>query len=127
VIRVYTASKAHHYLWWRALRAAGVPIAASWIDWPLNAPDTELPTAEQWRRHWQRCCLEAAAADVCLFVDMPGENQCGSLIELGCALASGRQVFLVSDNWWSVQNHPRCRVFSTLEAAIEAIRGDASG
>jgi hypothetical protein len=64
---------------------------------------------------------------VCLFVDMPGENQCGSLIELGCALASGRQVFLVSDNWWSVQNHPRCRVFSTLEAAIEAIRGDASG
>jgi len=58
---------------------------------------------------------------------MPGENQCGSLIELGCALASGRQVFLVSDNWWSVQNHPRCRVFSTLEAAIEAIRGDASG
>ena len=28
---VYPASKAHHAEWWKALRAAGVPISCSWI------------------------------------------------------------------------------------------------
>jgi hypothetical protein len=31
-VQVYPASKAHHAEWWRALRAAGVPISANWID-----------------------------------------------------------------------------------------------
>jgi hypothetical protein len=30
--RVYVASKARHWVWWAALRAAGVPIVAPWID-----------------------------------------------------------------------------------------------
>jgi hypothetical protein len=28
--------KAKHAVWWQALRAAGVPIVASWLDQPFN-------------------------------------------------------------------------------------------
>jgi hypothetical protein len=73
------------------------------------------------QRHWSHCVEESSVADVCLFVDLPGENQCGSLIEMGSALASGRRVFLVSDNWWSIQNHPNVRKFRRLEDAIAAL------
>ena len=59
--------------------------------------------------------------DVLLFVDLDGETQCGSLIEMGAALARGQTVFLVSDQWCSIQNHPQVRKYRKLEDAIDAI------
>jgi hypothetical protein len=50
-----------------------------------------------------------------------GETACGALIEAGAALAAGRQVFVVSSYEWTFANHPRCRVFVSLDAAIAAI------
>ena len=44
-----------------------------------------------------------------------------------CALAAGKRVFVVSDYTWSFGNHPRCRIFATLEAAIVAIMAGAQG
>jgi hypothetical protein len=40
---------------------------------------------------------------------------------MGSALASGAAVFLVSQNWWSIEHHPRCRKFNNFEDAITAI------
>ena len=120
-IRVYPSSKAKHATWWRALRAANVPIAASWIDWPYNAPGAGEPTPGDWADHWQTIIAEAAAADICLIVCLDGETACGQLIEAGSALAAGKRVFVVSDYQWTFANHPRCRVFATLEDAIAAI------
>jgi hypothetical protein len=119
MVRVYCASKSKHAFWWRALRAAGVPIISSWLDSPLNSGELN-PTPDLWSRHWTRC-IEEASADICLFVDLPGEIQCGSLIEAGAALASGKRVFIVSENFWSIEHHPRCRKFSDLESAVTAI------
>jgi hypothetical protein len=52
-----------------------------------------------------------------------GETQCGSLVEVGAALAAGKaHVYIVSDYWFSVGHHSRCRIFKTLEAAIAAIK-----
>src|SRR5262245_34115372 len=82
IVKVYPASKARHAHWWRSLRAAGIPIEASWIDAPFNRANSEPPTSEQWSRHWRQCIDEASNADVCLFVDLPGENQCGALVEM---------------------------------------------
>jgi hypothetical protein len=45
----------------------------------------------------------------------------GALVELGAGLASGAQVFLVTDHQWSVAHHPRVRSFPNLAAAISAI------
>jgi len=108
------------------LRAAGVPVICTWPDWARNIDGVE-PSGDEWSRHWQRCIDEASEASICLFVDQPGENQCGSLVEMGCALAMGRQVHLVSENWWSIQNHPNVRKFGTLEDAIAAIMAQVAG
>jgi hypothetical protein len=124
---VYVASKAKHASWWCALRAAGIPISSSWIDWQFNVPGAPEPTADAWRGHWSGCLISAAAADILLFFDAPGENQCGALIELGAELAFGKQVFLVSENWWSIEHHPRCRKFRRLEDAIAAIKAIEAG
>src|SRR5947207_7375510 len=118
---VYPASKARHAPWWSALRAAGLPIVASWVDWQGNAPGAE-PTADAWSRHWILCIDEAAAADVLLFYAGEGETACGALVELGAALASGAHVYVVSPYAWSVPHHPRCRTFATLADAVEAIK-----
>jgi hypothetical protein len=118
---VYVASKAKHSHWWRALRAAGVPISAAWIDAELNEAGADEPTADAWRVHWDKCVAEASQADICLFVCNESETACGALIEAGAALAAGRQVFVVSPYEWTFSNHPRCRVFPSLEMAIAAI------
>src|SRR5262245_24121601 len=97
---VYVASKARHFAWWRALRAAGVPIVGSWIDWSGNSDGAE-PTSDAWSRHWYRCVDEAAAADICLFVSNTGETACGALLEAGAALAAGKQVVVVSPDEWT--------------------------
>lgn len=51
----------------------------------------------------------------------PDERQCGALIEIGAALAAGKQVFVVSEYEWTVAHHPKCRVFESLETAIAAL------
>jgi hypothetical protein len=99
-LTVYCASKARHNEWWKALQAAGLPIIASWISWEGNTTDAK-PTADMWSRHWEKCIEQAAAADICLFVSNGGETACGSLIEAGASLAAGKQVYVVSHDWFS--------------------------
>jgi hypothetical protein len=111
---------------WAALRAAGVPIVASWLDAPFNHDGSE-PTADEWAEHWERCCREAAEADITLMVAGADERQNGALIEVGSALGAGKRVYLVSAHDWSWKHHPRVRVFATLEAAIVAIMAAAAG
>jgi hypothetical protein len=122
---IYVASKSRHARWWRALRAAGVPITASWIDSAINTGLID-PSSDAWRDHWSACIEQAAKADVLLFLDLPGENQCGAIAELGAALASGKQVFIVSTSWWSIEHHPLARKFERIEDAITAIMASAA-
>jgi hypothetical protein len=128
-ISVAVASKARHWPWWQSLRASGIPISSGWPWWKWNADDATQQTipADAWRERWEKNIADAASADVLIFLDLPGENQCGSLIELGAALAHGRQCIIVSKNFWSVQHHRLCRKVETLEAAIEIVRAMRHG
>ena len=120
-ITVYPASKSKHWPFWCALRAAGVPIAASWIDEPFNRiPDGAPP---DWILHWTRCLNEASAADIVLMFAQEGENQNGALIEVGAALSAGKRVYLVSPHDWSWAHHSRVKRFDTLADAVAAIVG----
>ena len=120
-MKVYVGSKARHWQFWGALRAAGVPIVASWIDAPFNHTGEE-PSEDAWSLHWQKCVREAAECDILLLYGGPDERQLGSLIEAGAALAHNKRVFVVAPTaHFSFANHPRCRVFNTLADAIEAI------
>jgi hypothetical protein len=118
-MRIYVASKSKHWPWWCALRAADVPIAASWIDAEFNHTGAEPP---DWALHWMHCVDEAAAADIVLMFAREDENQNGALIEVGAALAAGKRVFLVSPHDWSWAHHPHVRRFETLATAIAAIK-----
>jgi hypothetical protein len=82
--------KAKHAVWWQALRAAGVPIVASWLDQPFNHDGGE-PSADEWSAHWDRCCREAAEADIVLMYAGAEERQNGALIEVGAALGAGKR------------------------------------
>jgi hypothetical protein len=42
-MKIYVASKRRHWPWWAALRAAGIPIHASWVDAPFNRTGEEPP------------------------------------------------------------------------------------
>jgi hypothetical protein len=126
LVKVYVASKAKHAVWWQALRAAGVPIVASWIDAPFNHDGSEL-SADEWREHWEKCCREASEADIVLMFACAEERQNGALIEAGAALGAGKRVYLVSPHNWSWKHHPRCRTFATLADAITAIQAAAAG
>jgi hypothetical protein len=121
-MKIYCASKARpaEITMWKALRGAGVPIAADWIDSPINGTNAEA-SCDMWARHWQKCLQQAAAADVTIFYAPEGATQCGSLIEIGSALQAGREVWIVSDYPWTIANHPRCRVFASIEACVAAI------
>jgi hypothetical protein len=76
VVTAYCASKSKHAPFWQALRAAGVPIVASWIDAPFNHDGSEL-SADGWAEHWDLCCREAAEADIVLMYACAEERQMG--------------------------------------------------
>ena len=57
----------------------------------------------------------------------PMQSACGQLFEARSALAAWRRVFVVSDYEWTFAHHPGCRIFQTLEAAVEAIMAGAQG
>jgi hypothetical protein len=119
--RVYVASKSAAWPWWSALRAAGLPIISSWLDWSRNKDGVE-PTADEWRRHSERCFEEAADCDILLLHVQPGEQHFGALLEAAAALTAGKQVYLVSCHEWPfLRHHPRVFSYDTLERAVEAI------
>jgi hypothetical protein len=119
-MRVYVASKAKHAAWWQALRAAGLDICSTWVDWSHNHAGSE-PSEQEWSEHWQKCIYQASTCDVLLLHALPDETQRGALIEMGVALGAGKKVFIVSPFDWSWKHHPNVAVFDTLDAAISAL------
>jgi hypothetical protein len=118
--RVYCASKSKHWPFWQALREAGLDICASWIDATFNHTGEALD-ADGWREHWERCTTEAASADVTLLFKRPDEHHMGALVEAGCCLGAGKELWVVCDDSLSFLHHPRVRRFDTLRDAVVAL------
>jgi hypothetical protein len=71
-----------------------------------------------------RCLREASTADITLLYVEPGDENFGSILETGAALAAGKKVFLISPHEWPfLRNHPNVKTFATLEAAVSALMG----
>jgi hypothetical protein len=110
----YVASKSRFWPWWQALRAAGLPIVADWIDWPHNIDDSE-PDDDEWRAHAEQCIEQAAAADILLlYVDREDARQFGALLE------TGRRLVPASRSSWS--RVTRGRSCATTRDAVRSLR-----
>jgi hypothetical protein len=121
-MQVAIASKSKHWEMWTALRAAGIPIISTWIDWHHNRDDTH-PEDDEWAAHVVACIDDVIKSDVLILYCKADERQFGSLLECGAALSAYKQVFLVAPSfeWSFLRCHPRVRSFDTLDAAIAAI------
>jgi hypothetical protein len=120
-LKIYPASKTAHLEFWNALRAAGLPIEADWLDWSGNE-NGSVPSALEWSEHWAGCISSAASADIVLLYMKEGERHCGALLEAGAALSAGKRVYAVLPNeGLSFRHHENVTCFPTLAEAVTAI------
>ncbi len=112
---LYIASKTSHAWRWRALRERGHRINATWIDEAGEGQSSDYADLAE------RCVNEAAQADAVLLYCEPGEVLKGALIEVGAALAAGKEVRCVGD-CPSIsrvfRTHPRWRECASLADAL---------
>jgi hypothetical protein len=124
---IYIASKTDRAPRWRALRAKGAPIVASWID---EAGPGE--TAD-YSDLWTRCAAEVAGAATLIAYVEEGEALKGALVEVGIALASGVPVLWCGPTGrHTITKHPGVQVIAdsapatALEVALAIAAGTSS-
>lgn len=113
---IYFASKVAHAPRWQALRDGGIPIISTWID---EAGPGETNDFEDL---WGRCIGETMKADLVVVYREPGEVLKGAFVELGAALATGKTVFAVGIEEFTVSAAKNIRHFKSLDDVLAAIR-----
>jgi hypothetical protein len=112
---IYIASKTKHAHRWRFLRdSAGYPIISTWID------EAEPGESKDLNDLWYRCIKEASTADTLIIYREPDEILKGGWIELGAALASGRRVYAIGLDEFTIAKHDRLTHFPNMKAAMIA-------
>lgn len=117
---IYIASKAVHRQHWRVLRdQAGAPFNSRWIDIEDNVPDEEI----DFIRLWEMCEEDVRDCRLLIAVVKPDERLKGVLVEIGMALAFGKDIIVIGNpgrenGTWI--NHPRIRwhPYDTIENAL---------
>ena len=87
----YIASKTTHAEQWRAMRQSGIRINATWIDEAGEGQSADYSELAA------RCIAEACGADAVVLYCEAGEILKGAMIEVGAALAVGKEVRCVGD------------------------------
>lgn len=87
----YVASKTSHAWRWRSLRDRGYRINSTWIDEAGEGESSDYADLAV------RCIAEASAADVLILYCVATDALKGALIEVGAALAAGKEVRCVGD------------------------------
>jgi hypothetical protein len=110
---IYIASKTKHAKVWKAYRDAGFPLASTWID------EAGKGETENFADLWMRCVWEATNCAVLIAYREKDEVLKGAMIEIGCAIASGRLVLLCGD-WegFSFTAHPLVKIVENINNAF---------
>jgi hypothetical protein len=110
---IYVASKTRHAAMWREYKAAGLPINSTWI-YEAGPGETD-----SFQDLWIRCISEASEALCLIAYAEDGDILKGAFIEIGAALASGKNVLVVGfDPSLSFLHHPLVSSHSNLNYAI---------
>jgi hypothetical protein len=99
--RIYIASKAKHRPRWREFR-----------DLDDRFIGVDDPNQIDYPKHWKECVQDVKDCDVLVMYVETGEVMKGALIELGMALAQGKEIIVAGDlgdngTWW---HHPNVQV-----------------
>ena len=126
--RVYLASKLYHApMWrdWKANKKLGITIVSTWHDnINIEADDHDIAAC---RSGWIENICDIRGADAMLVYGMREEALNGTLVEIGAALHSGVDVYLVGTYPWGTWRHLRKVNHSPdLHTAIHDIRQDLS-
>jgi hypothetical protein len=117
-VTIYIASKTYHAPLWRDLRTQGIPIISTWID---EAGDEESSSFEDL---WRRCIDEASSAQFTIVYRASGDVLKGALIEVGAALASGRQVIAVGCEGFTFTHHKQVQHAASMQEALKICEGE---
>lgn len=112
---IYIASKTKHAEHWRAWRDQGLPIISTWIDEAGPGESADLSDL------WRRCIAEASSCDLLVCYREPEDVLKGAFIELGAALAAGREVWAFGLDGYTVANHPGIRHFGSIVSLRAAL------
>ena len=110
--RIYVASKSKHAPMWRQLRADGLNIISTWIDFDGEG------VIDDWPSFWAGCTDEAVLADLVLAYHEPGDTWKGALVEIGAALGHATEVIVVGHPEGSWTEHPDVSLVETMDAAL---------
>lgn len=113
---IYVASKTRHADMWRRYRDDGAPIISTWIDEAGEGESACLTDL------WRRCIEEASRASALVLYCAEGDVLKGAWVELGAALASGKPVFAVGIEQFTVANHSGITHCATVDEALAATR-----
>lgn len=78
--KIYIASKTKHALKWKRLRADGINIISTWIDYVGNETDANMPDI------CERCISESNKCEAMIIYAEYGDYLKGAFIEMGIAL-----------------------------------------
>lgn len=130
---IYVASRAsvpERGAMWRALRADGVPISATWID-----EDGEGATGD-FGELWDRIRREVTGSVALILYAEPGDFPLkGAYVEVGMALAVGLPIYAILPGVALEQRsmrpvgswllHPLVEVMESVEAAVKKVLAQA--
>jgi hypothetical protein len=123
---IYIASKAHHGAKWKELidhwerseHEYKPQFIMTWIH------ESEPGETSDWTRLWSGCIYEAGAADYFIAYFEEGETHSGLFVELGAALAEGRQVYAVNMPNYKIGKYAMINHVQDMGQAVGAILGD---
>lgn len=121
-MKVYIASKVHHYASWLELRdkRPDVQFTSTWID---EAGEGET---SDYTELAERCIREVLAADFILLYCTTNEVLKGALIEVGAALAMGKEIRCVGDTSSLSRVFCRHRLWKWFSSIEQALNPDNS-
>lgn len=122
MISVYTASKLHHAMLWKALRIEWPDV--NWTArWPIQFAGIVEDTPENAGDFWAIDLADVIASDVVMVYGEPSEILRGALVEAGMGLALGKKILCVGQNesFGTWQYHKLCTRVARLEEAYEQL------
>jgi len=87
-------------------------IISTWID------EWEQGATKNFQDLWARCIFEASTCDRLIVYRETGDELKGALVEVGCALSRGREVYAIGCGGFSWVNHPLVTQVGRIEDAL---------